>query len=252
MKPVLLALLLCAGCSTAFKRLPQTQAKNLEAAREETAATALALGQARRHLQAALILSPSNAPLAGADTAAALADRLASRAQALIGPPAIPQADRVQSLLNPSPAALARERARESDQAEQLAAQRTLEVGLIEKGKTYELQHNRGILRRSWAAAVGSLGIGGLIALVICFPAALPILGSALGLLISKIPQISSLIGLVGKRSYERAVTAIQEIKDQSKAAGKHDLAGFARAVAAQNTANDAPLVAHIKQKLNY
>lgn len=256
MKIIILSLLLCVGCSSTFRRLPVVQARVLESAREEASATGLAVEQVRRDVGAARALSPDNAPLASADWSAAMAARLAGRAEALLGPPAIDQSSRMESMLSTNASeraqSQAREQARESLQSADLRAQRSQEATLIEKGKIYETEHNQSIVRRVWGWIIGSVGILGVVALCFLCPPAISVFGTALGWLISKIPQISSFIGLVGKRSYERAVTAIQEIKEKSKAAGKDEISDFAQKVAVENTSKDSALVAHVKDKLDY
>lgn len=94
--------------------------------------------------------------------------------------------------------------------------------------------------------------MGGIIAICVFFPFVIPFAGQAIGWLISKIPAVSSFIGLVGKASYERAVMAIQEIKVAAKLSGQPVAESIAKKVAAKNTSKDAALVGHVKEKLNY
>jgi hypothetical protein len=250
------SVLASSGCSTTFKKLPKTQARISEAARQEAQATRMAVDRVRQDVSAALALSPSNAPLASADGSSGLAYRLAGRTEALVGAPANYQAARVDALLSTNAAgralAVEQERDRDALMAVDMEAKRDQETILIEKGRLYEMEQNKSIVRRLWTWATRTVGLGGLIAICFLFPAVIPVVGRGIGWLIARIPQLSNMIGMVGVKSYERAVTAIQEIKQAAKLSGQSAAEDLARKVAAENTGKDAALVAHIKDKLDY
>jgi hypothetical protein len=249
-------LCLNSGCAYTFKRQPATQARIVESARDEAQAASFALDRARRDIAVARAIVPTNAPLASAEASSDLASRLARRTESLLGPPSKTQWPRVHALLSSQADqrahAEAVEQRREAGQSAMITQAKEQTAALVAKGMVYEQEQNRSIIARAWHWAIGTVGLGGFIAFCVLFPAALPVMGQAIGWLIGKIPKLSSIIGMVGVKSYERAVTAIQEIKQAAKLSGQSAAEDLARKVAAENTAKDAALVAHVKNSLGY
>jgi hypothetical protein len=174
----------------------------------------------------------------------------------MLGSPVVDQTSRVSALLSTNEttraAGVGAEAVRVQAQSKLVSQEREQAATLQAKGALYEQEHNSGIISRIWKWSIGTLGIGGLIALCVFFPAAIPIMGQLIGWLVSRVPALASWLGVVGLRSYERTVTAIQEIRDKSKAEGKPEVAQFAKTVAAENTGKDSLLVAHTKDRLDY
>ena len=88
---------------------------------------------------------------------------------------------------------------------------------LLELGRLYEQEKAKSAWKRIWSWTIGTFGIGGLIALVVFCPAALPIIGSAASFLISKIPALTNLIGLVGKSAFDAAVKGVGNARKRLK-----------------------------------
>jgi hypothetical protein len=88
---------------------------------------------------------------------------------------------------------------------------------LLELGRLYEQEKAKSTWKRIWSWTIGTFGIGGLIALVVFCPAALPIIGAAASFLISKIPALTNLIGLVGKSAFDAAVKGVGNARKRLK-----------------------------------
>lgn len=92
-----------------------------------------------------------------------------------------------------------------------------LEDRLIDMGTKYEAERNKSIVKRIWRWAIGTLGVGGLIALVIFFPAALPILGTILGKLVGMLPKLAGFVGVVSRKAFDGVVKGVGEVRYQLK-----------------------------------
>jgi hypothetical protein len=88
---------------------------------------------------------------------------------------------------------------------------------LLELGKLYEQERAKSTWKRIWSWTMGTFGIGGLIAIVIFFPAALPIIGAAASFIVSKIPAVVNLLGLVGKSAFDAAVKGVGNARKKLK-----------------------------------
>jgi hypothetical protein len=93
------------------------------------------------------------------------------------------------------------------------ASLREAEAKLIEMGRLYEAERNRGILRRIWLGVVGSLGLGGVIALVMLCPALLPLAGRGVGAIVAKLPSLAGYLGLVSHRAFDSVVKGVGEVR---------------------------------------
>jgi hypothetical protein len=208
---VLFAALLLAGC--AYKRAAQQRAavaveKNAGALQEESRAlTTAALD--------AVSLAPTNPPTS-------LAKRFLQRDQEIVGMPA--QRIDVEALLAEKDSAWKELNARMDEQRRLLQQRGELETRLrqaeselVELGRKYEAERNRSVVRRIWGWAVGTLGLGGIIAVCVLCPAVLPLLGNLLGWLIGKIPALAGFLGLVGRRAFDGVVKGVGEIRRELK-----------------------------------
>jgi hypothetical protein len=88
---------------------------------------------------------------------------------------------------------------------------------LEEMGKKYEEEKNKSIVKRVWAWTFSTLGIGGIIALCIFFPAIIPIFGSILSGIISVMPKLVNFFGVVGKSAFDSVVAGVQNTRDKLK-----------------------------------
>lgn len=88
---------------------------------------------------------------------------------------------------------------------------------LVELGKKYEGEKNQSTIRKVWKWALGTLGIGGMIALVIFFPAILPILGGIVGWIVKMLPGVAKWIGLVGTKAFDGVVKGVGTIRERLK-----------------------------------
>ncbi len=114
---------------------------------------------------------------------------------------------------------------RRFDQTEALLKERSAlnerlqatEARLVEMGKLYEAEKNKNIVKRVWHSLVATLGIGGVIALCVFFPAIIPVLINCVGWLVGKVPQLASLFGVVSKKAFDAVVTGVEKVRDGLK-----------------------------------
>ena len=94
-----------------------------------------------------------------------------------------------------------------------LATERdALKAQLTDLGKKYEVEHNKNIVTRIWEWAIGTIGLGGIIALCVLFPALLPILGLiakyAINLVLSVITGIENwVVGEISSMAHKQPTT---------------------------------------------
>jgi len=88
---------------------------------------------------------------------------------------------------------------------------------LLELGRLYEQEKAKSAWKRIWAWTMSTFGIGGIVALVVLCPAALPLLGAVASFLVSKIPSLTNLIGLVGKSAFDAAVQGVGNARKRLK-----------------------------------
>lgn len=91
---------------------------------------------------------------------------------------------------------------------------------LVEMGKVYEAERNRNVVRRFWGWLVGTLGVGGLIALCMFCPAVIPILGSMATGLIGKFPALAGYFGVVSRKAFDAVVRGVGEAREKLKKDG--------------------------------
>jgi hypothetical protein len=94
---------------------------------------------------------------------------------------------------------------------------------LLELGRMYEQEKSKSLVGRIKAWVLGTFGLGGLIALVIFCPAALPIIGSIASFLVSRIPSVANLIGVVGKSAFDAVCKGVGNARSSLKEASKHN-----------------------------
>jgi hypothetical protein len=97
-----------------------------------------------------------------------------------------------------------------------IAAEKRQADRLIAFGETHEEAQNR--TRALWAKWIGSgsLLIGGLVALCVFVPAAIPILARILGWLVSKIPALAGAVGVVSVKAFDAIVKGIERTKSEA------------------------------------
>lgn len=98
-----------------------------------------------------------------------------------------------------------------------LAEQRRAESKLIALGAAKEAQDNA--RKKFWAKWISAmtLPIGGIIALCVFFPVAIPFVGRILGWLVSKIPGLAGWIGVVSVKAFDAVVQGIEKTKQQTQ-----------------------------------
>jgi hypothetical protein len=96
-----------------------------------------------------------------------------------------------------------------------IAAEKKQTDRLIAFGETHEEIQNR--TRARWAKWIGSgsLLIGGLVALCVFVPAAIPVLGRILGWIVSRIPALAGAFGVVGVKAFDAVVKGIERTKGE-------------------------------------
>lgn len=88
---------------------------------------------------------------------------------------------------------------------------------LLELGRLYEQEKSKSLIGRIKAWVLGTFGIGGLIALIIFCPAALPVLGSIASFLVSRIPSVANVVGMVGKSAFDAVCKGVGNARHQLK-----------------------------------
>lgn len=88
---------------------------------------------------------------------------------------------------------------------------------LIELGRLYEQEKAKSVWKRIWSWTMSTLGLGGFVALVVFCPAVLPIIGGIASFLISRIPALTNLLGLVGKSAFDATVKGVGNARKRLK-----------------------------------
>ncbi len=94
------------------------------------------------------------------------------------------------------------------------------EAVLIEKGGQFEAEQNKNHARTFWRWLVSTFGIGGLIALCVFCPAAIPLLAQFFGWVVSKIPSLAGGFGIVSRKAFDAVVAGVAEVRSKLKAKG--------------------------------
>jgi hypothetical protein len=98
-----------------------------------------------------------------------------------------------------------------------LAKERRAEERLVSLGAEVEAERNAE--RARWWKWGGSsaLLLGGLAALCVFFPAAIPLAGRVLGLVVSHLPSMAGATGVVSVKAFDALVRAVERSKQQSR-----------------------------------
>jgi hypothetical protein len=123
-------------------------------------------------------------------------------------------------------------------QNQALAEARRLSAALEERGRVAEQQRNQRLRRWTRWLSFGGLGLGGLAALLVFVPAAIPVLGRLLGWLVSRLPALAGAAGVVGVKAFDAVVRGVERFKQ-------------ARAAAPAPTAPNAPPGAEVQELLD-
>lgn len=91
------------------------------------------------------------------------------------------------------------------------------EAELLELGRIKEAEDNQNVVKRVWKWAIGTLGIGGIIAVCLLCPAIVPILGSLVSWIIGKIPSLAGFFGVVSKKAFDSVVTGVGNVREKLK-----------------------------------
>lgn len=163
----------------------------------------------------ALERAPTNAPVN-------LAKELLKDAQQITDPPTnrIP----VQEILNGLQPAID-DLKRRFDHTEQLLGERAqlrqakaeTDAKLVAMGKLYEAEKRKHIVRRIWEWAIGTLGIGGIIAACVFCPALIPVFFRIAVWIGGKIPAVASALGAVSLSAYDSVIKGVQKGRDRLK-----------------------------------
>lgn len=86
-----------------------------------------------------------------------------------------------------------------------------------EKAALWDAEQRKSWWKKVFGWVTGTLGVGGLIALCLLCPALLPVLGSAMAFIVSKVPVLAGFLGGVGKSAFDAVVKGHGEARDDLK-----------------------------------
>lgn len=228
----LLVALACSGCTFTAPKRVAVAAKAEERLREHVQAARLANHEGRMSTNAVRAMLAYD-----------LSEQFLGRAQALAGLPLEDQTERVKSLLEENDelrhAAAEAEVARARQEQAWRTEKAAYEAKLLDYGAKYEEQRNRSILRRFWGWLVSTLGVGGIIALCVFCPAAIPILLRVVAWVVNKIPALASVAGVVSRKAFDQVVIGVQNAKAHYEQKGDSEAAQVLSSNLAQAMAND-------------
>ena len=155
----------------------------------------------------------------------AVAAKLAKSEQLLVGVPAT-RLD-VDAILagekSATGALLARLKLQEALLSERARLETNLrkrEAVMIDKGGQFEAEQNKNHARTFWRWLLSTFGIGGLIALCVFCPAAIPLLAQFFGWIVSKAPSLAGGFGIVSRKAFDAVVAGVGEVRSKLKAKG--------------------------------
>jgi len=109
--------------------------------------------------------------------------------------------------------------ARFEKQEELISKRAATEAKLIDRGEKAEAARNERIARWTKFGAFGTTLIGGMIALFVFCPVALPICGHLLAWIVGKVPSMASGLGVVSVKAFDSVLRGIEKAKDAKNAA---------------------------------
>jgi hypothetical protein len=130
-------------------------------------------------------------------------------------------------------------------------ALRERDAALMELGTKYEAEKNKSLWRRIKTALIGTFGITGLIALCVFCPAIIPILTRVLAWIVSKVPQLAGVLGVVGKDAFDAVVKAVGHTRDQLKSTNSDTLHALDSNLRAETDASHKELINVRRAALN-
>jgi hypothetical protein len=208
------ALLILPGCTHHTGLLRKLDTKQDERTREILQSAKVANEAGRQRVQ----MSDTNA-VTDALIAYDLSASFLRRGQNIIGLPIADQTQVVMDLLSKNrslrEAAEDHERSRVAQEQKWAADRAQLEQKLLEMGAKYEAEKNASIVKRIWHWTISTFGIGGLIALCIFCPAAIPIITRIVGWVVSKFPALAGALGVVATKSFDAVVRGVQRTKSE-------------------------------------
>jgi hypothetical protein len=83
----------------------------------------------------------------------------------------------------------------------------------VDEGVQGGAERNTHIVKRFWRWLIGSLGIGGVIALCVFCPAVIPLLVSLMSWVVGKVPSLAAYFGVVSKKAFDVVVPGVGEFR---------------------------------------
>jgi outer membrane murein-binding lipoprotein Lpp len=117
-----------------------------------------------------------------------------------------------------------------------IAQERKAESKLVQLGAVKETEDNaRKVFWAKWISAI-TLPIGGMIALCVFFPVAIPFVGRFLGWIVAKIPGLAGWIGVVSTKAFDAIVKGIENTKRShaEEGAAAHEAGGPSKSLGNQ------------------
>ena len=197
---VILWILFITSCASHTETLNAVNAKKQAAAQIYVAATGDAIGE---------IDEDSAAVQAATD--------LNRDAQSVVGLPPPGRRLNAKGIIAGDKAARRQLADDERESNESIESARAEESVLLRLGSQKESENHKSLLRRVWGWTVGTLGIGGTIALCVLFPPAIPIVmsvvGAVFGWLVKAVPSLVGMLGVVGKSTFDNVVKGVGDAR---------------------------------------
>jgi hypothetical protein len=233
------------GCRTGLEKLNDSQGKTREAEN--------ALAEKDRQLD-----DKSKAYLHGGiaavnrmtneEPAKLVASDLLGKAQLIIGVPSVRDAGTMNSIVGGLLSQVEEERSKafkleanyfasvsklQQDKEElkavltaQLEKERAVNAENAEKAAKWDELQKKNFLKRFWGWLTATIGIGGIIALCVLFPPAIPILMQGVGFIVRLVPSLYKWLGVVSSKTFNNVVAGLGSVRTTLK---KEQLSGTPR-----------------------
>lgn len=174
-----------------------------------------------------------------ASPAVKIAKEFNDKAQVILGPPKVADAAEMQKIVG----GLLSEQKKEREDARKREEKLIGEVAILnlereklrveldkiqiqqakdnaenaEKAQKWDELQRKNFLKRFWGWLTATLGVGGIVALIIFFPALLPVVARMFAWAIGKVPALAGAIGVAGTKVFDGVVKGVGRVRTELK-----------------------------------